>query len=187
LFEKQDLTGASGNQGSAVDQEHLTKIKIRHLFEFDVGGVRGVDVDGLTLSVEGMNNMVDVIIKTLIRKVLLGTFHDLIIHLVILNISVNDIIEKVIMRQRIIIKKLNKYKVIVDKGTSAEWISESLNWHSVVVDAQKLIDIYFCSLDFFLGSLFLFEHSHSEFSIINIHQSILFTSRVLLNFLCSNE
>jgi len=52
LFEKQNLTGTPGNQSSTVDQEHLAQIKFSHLFEFDVGGIGGIDVDGLALSVE---------------------------------------------------------------------------------------------------------------------------------------
>jgi hypothetical protein len=113
----------------------LTQVQLSHLFEFDVSGVRGINVDGLTLSVERMDDMIDVIVKTLIRKVLLGTFHNLTINLIILNIPVDDIIEKVIMGQRIVVEELNEDQIIVNESACAEWISKSLNWHCVIVNA----------------------------------------------------
>ena len=104
LLEEENLTGTSGDQGSAVDEEHLAEIEVSHLFELHVQGVAGIDVYCLALSVEWVDYVVNVIVKRFIWKVLLSTFHNLTIYLFILNISVYDIVEKVIMRQRIIIK-----------------------------------------------------------------------------------
>ena len=120
--------------------------------------------------------MINIIIKTLIWKVLLRAYHDFAINFIILNTSVNHIIQKVIMGQIVIVEELHEDNVIGNESASAEWISEALNWHGVVVDTDESVDVDFCFFDFVFGSLFFVEHSHYKFSIIDVNKSIFFTT-----------
>jgi hypothetical protein len=75
----------------------LTQIQISHLFKLNLHSIRCIDVHCLTLSVERVDLMIDIIIETLIWEVLLGAFHHLAVHLIILDVVVNNIIYEVIM------------------------------------------------------------------------------------------
>jgi len=88
------------------------------------------------LSVERVDLVINIIIKTLIWKVLLRAHHNFAINLIIFNTSVNHIVQKVIMGQVIIVEELDEDDVVGDESASAEWISKALNWHGVVVDTD---------------------------------------------------
>ena len=120
--------------------------------------------------------MINIIIKTLIWEVLLGACHNFAINFIILNTSVNHIVQKVVMSQGVIVEELDEDDVVGNECASAEWISKALNWHGVVVDTDESVDVNFCFFNFVFGSLFFVEHSHSEFSIIDVNKSIFLTS-----------
>ena len=48
-----------------------------------------------------------------------------------------------------VVEQLHENSVVVNEGACAEWISEALNWHGVVVDADGSVDVELFSLDSF--------------------------------------
>lgn len=69
-FEKHDLAGRSGDEGLVVDEEHLTKVLVSHLFEFGLLGVVTGDHEGLTLSIERVDLIVIGVVEALVWEIL---------------------------------------------------------------------------------------------------------------------
>lgn len=70
LFEKENFAGASGDEGLAIVEHHLTQLLARNLFEAVVFRVVCVDAECLALAVEAIDLIPFLIIEALPREVL---------------------------------------------------------------------------------------------------------------------
>ena len=91
-----------------------------------------------------------------------------------------------IMGQIMVVEQLHENSVVVNEGACAEWISEALNWHGVVVDADGSVDVELFSLDSFNVSGLFTKDSESELTIVDVHEGILLACSVLLNLFASD-
>ena len=91
-----------------------------------------------------------------------------------------------IMGKIMVVEQLHENSVVVNEGACAEWISEALNWHGVVVDADGSVDVELFSLNSFNISGIFAKDSESELTVIDVHEGILLASSVLLNLFASN-
>lgn len=90
------------------------------------------------------------------------------------------------MCQIMVVEQLHENSVVVNEGACTEGISEALNWHGVVVDADGSVDVELFSLDCFNISGFFSKDSESELTIVDVHEGILLACSVLLNLFASN-
>ena len=89
------------------------------------------------------------------------------------------IINEVPVSPVIVVEKLNKDPIIVDKGAGTERIGKTLDGHGVIIDTQSLIDVKFFVFNLsFLSSLFS-EYSELEVTIIDVNYGI-FVAFVIL-------
>ena len=91
-----------------------------------------------------------------------------------------------VMGQIVVVEQLNENSVVVNEGACAEWISEALNWHGVVVDADGSVNVELFSLDSFNISGLFTEDSESELTIVDVHEGILLACSVLLHLFASD-
>ena len=96
--------------------------------------------EGLTLSVEGVDYLIFIIIKTFVWKVFLSAAQLKRIRLT-LHCSNGAVIYKVVMGQVVVVEELHEEFVVRNKGTSNERISKPLNRHREVVDTEQPIHI----------------------------------------------
>lgn len=127
-----------------------------------------------------MHHVVQWVIETLLRKVLFRTFH-LLCKNVSFDTALFDVVNKMIMCQRLIVKECDENTVIWYETTYYERICESMYWHCKIIYSYKFIDIHLSSLNFIFISLFFPENSKSEFSIIDVNYGIFLPSAVLLD------
>lgn len=97
------------------------------------------------------------------------------------------IINEVVVGEAVVVEKLNKDSIIGDEGAGDERVRESLDWHRVVVDAERLIDVELLSADDIGASRLLAKHSEPELAVIDERNGILFTGRILLDLLEPDE
>lgn len=113
----------------------MAEVHVSHLFKLDSLGVITINGESLTLSVEGVDHILVRIVETLVWEILGGA-----LHLSGVEISLDGllgvVIDEVIMGQIMIVEQLHENSVIVNERAGAEWISEALDWHGVVIDAN---------------------------------------------------
>ena len=80
----------------------------------DVHGIIRVDGESLALSIEGVDDIVLVVVKTFVREVLRVTLHFLDEHLA-LDLHLGMIVNEVVMGEAVIVEELNEDSIIRDE------------------------------------------------------------------------
>ena len=115
------------------------------------------NLEGFTLAIEDINLIHVRIIKALVWKVLVvGIQFGL---LMSLDFPLLDIVEEVMVRQRVVVKQAAEDHIVVYETLNYVGIREVLIRHCVVVDLQLILDVELILIDFFLASVVLTEIS----------------------------
>ena len=115
------------------------------------------NLEGFTLAIEDINLVHVRIIKALVWKVLvIGIQFGL---LMSSDFSLLDIVEEVMVRQRVVVKQAAEDHIVVYETLNYVWIREVLIRHRVVVDFQLIVDVELIFIDLFLASVVLTETS----------------------------
>ena len=136
----------------------MAKVDISHPLIFDILSIVCTHGKCLTLSIEGVDHVLFVIVETFVWEVLRVA-----VHLLGENISddltLGVVIYKMIVHKLVVVENLNEQELIGNERACAERIRESLDWHGEVIDAQSLVDVEFSLFDFFRASGLLAKHS----------------------------
>ena len=97
-----------------------------------VAAILGIDNEGLTLSIERVNFVTLIVIKTLVWEILPGALHDQLVHLA-LNFSRVSVPDEVIMSKGGIMEQVDEDSCVTDKRASNIGVWERLDAHRVVV------------------------------------------------------
>ena len=132
-FEKQDVTGASGNKCGVIDEIHLTQVHISHPVESIIAALLAIDDEGLALSVEGIDLVFLFVVEAPVREVLLGA-DQLSSYDVTIDCLAVEVVNKVVVLHIVVVEQVHEDFVRVDEGTGHEGVREGLVAHCVVVD-----------------------------------------------------
>ena len=152
----------------------------------DVHGIIRVDGESLALSIEGVDDVVLVVVKTFVREVLRVTLHFLDEHLA-LDLHLGMIVNEVVMGEAVIVEELDEDSIIRDERARDKGVREPLNRHGVVVDAECLVDVELLFMNHLRAPCLLSEDSQSKLTVVDECDGIFFTSGVLLNLLEPDE
>lgn len=163
----------------------MAEILIGHLLDRGIFSLIWVDCKGLPLPIERVYNVLLIIVKALIRKVVGGTIHNLRIDVAVDHFELIVVYEMVVC-QGFVMKELYEDSLIRNKGASYERVSEPLDRHRMVVNAEGLVDVKLLFFDDRGVPRFFAENPQSELTIIDERYRIFFTGGILLNFFETN-
>jgi hypothetical protein len=139
------------------DEYHLAEIKFNDPLLPKILKVFWIDGEGMTLSIEGVDLVLLVIIKASLWEILMVAIHFhahwlIMMHLNLIFIKlwdsyhffVSDVPKKVVMGSRVVVEKVHKETVFPDPAASHVRVTELLVHHSVVINATKFVDLYLC-------------------------------------------
>ena len=160
----------------------MPQIQIGHLFIAVIRQIIGLNRKDLPLSIENVYLILFGIIKAFLWEILLRAFQllrDKVAFFVADEMPGHDVVDEMVVGQRVVMEKADKDQGVGQKATSNERVRKCLDAHRVIIKPNNLIDFNFTVRDFGFAPPLLPECPQSEFTIVVIGNRIKSTVVIL--------